>query len=198
MQRIKITVADLESIEACEPGVAWFKNVFGNCLDTDWDHKFQLKLLSLNKDQFVRWAVGRGIMFDYDFREADLCHIRLQGLRASWVDFSRAKLTSANMAVGFFNNSYFSLSDMRFIDAHNVSMRHCNFTGADLTGADLSYADLSGSDFTNADLTGVNLKGTNLNNAELTGAILAHAKLSYTSFRGTILADRSIGPKDLL
>jgi len=147
---------------------------------------------------------------------ANLTNANLTGANLDEVNFSKAVLRGANLALSTDSPSTGSLIGANLSVAscymHGINLRGRNLIGVNLQGkhlteaclrdADLSEANLMAADLSKADLSYTNLSKANLRKAKLFGAGLRGAKLldanlRDTDLRGADLRDTKLGGADL-
>ncbi len=96
-----------------------------------------------------------------DFYGADLRSTNLQGVRASFTCFSRAKLLDADLRKSTMYRANFADADLKRARLADADLQEASFEGASLVDANLERAHLAG-----ADLEGASLEGANLNGAK--------------------------------
>ena len=127
-------------------------------------------------------GLERDVGFRLDFREANLSGLDLS--RVEGVNFSRARLTGANLShVKLHPHSDLSsIPESYGANLSEASLNRVNFRGSNLWEADLTGSLLIGSDLEDADLRHADLSRATLANADLSGAELRGAILSGTKF----------------
>ena len=134
MTTISITLADIVSHDACDPGLAFFASLSpSEITDVDWTVGRQIAWLRRSA-RFVSWAMRQGLvpmlpMSEADLRGADLYEANLRG------------------------------ADLRGADLYGAVLRWADLSRADLRGAVLRWADLREADLREADLYGADLYG---------------------------------------
>lgn len=142
-----------------------------------------------------------------DLRGAELIGIDLKGVNLkmaslseanlSRADLSRANLSGANLRMGNFSKVKLSSADLRgtYLSLANLSkaiLRMANLSEANLKMANLSEANLSMANFSSTNLSGANLErtialDTNFNKAVFTGSCLEYWQTNIdTNFDGVI------------
>ena len=87
-------------------------------------------------------------------------------------DYSKARLTRADLPGAMLKGSKFCFADLRYSDFMHADLRGVDFTGANLTGADLRWADLRGAKLCWADLTNAEIDGALLDDVDATSACI--------------------------
>lgn len=94
----------------------------------------------------------------------NLFQAEFNGLQATGLDFSGARLRQADLSLTVLNRARFNRADLRDVNAYGGVFSSASFAGANMTnagfvgtylrGANFSGATLVGTDFSGADLTG--------------------------------------------
>ena len=147
---MKITVEQLNRMEACEDGIRDFIQIFGS----EWEGNFtlwdQLCLLQTPLRQYLGWAWLINLLPMWSMRGLVRPNAHLE-----YADLRKVDLFGA---------------DLRSADLSYTHLAAVNLRGADLEGADLTNADLTNADLRNSILKSANLWNANLWNADLQGA----------------------------
>src|SRR5215204_4396558 len=114
--------------------------------------------------------------------EADCGASPVPGVNWSECEKSRLVLAESDLSGGLFEQTFFTMTDLRGSKLVGAKM-----TRAELTGASLAGADLSNTDMEKASGRRVDLKGANLSNAKLFGA-----DLTRTDFSGAVLTGANL------
>ena len=84
----------------------------------------------------------------------NLFQAEFNGLQATGLDFSGARLRQADLSLTVLNRTRFNRSDMRDVNAYGAVFSSASFTAANLTNAGFVGAYLRGADFSGADMSG--------------------------------------------
>ncbi len=116
-------------------------------------------------------------------RELSCTHLRR-------VNFTRAKLSGANLQLAYLAGAKFENAKLDGADLRYAELQGADFSGADMRGVDLSGGtDLMGANFLGtllqgADLSGANLQGADFSSAALQGALFSLAEAQGAIFQG--------------
>jgi len=100
-------------------------------------------------------------------------------------DYSKARLTLADLSGAVLSRSRFCFADLRHADLMHADLKGADLTGANLTGADLRWADLRGASLRWADLTDAEIDGALLDDVDATSACIEPHH--QTSLRGAVV-----------
>ena len=80
----------------------------------------------------------------------NLFQAEFNGLQATGLDFSGARLRQADLSLTVLNRTRFNRADMRDVNAYGGVFSSASFAGADLTNAGFVGTDFSGADMSGA------------------------------------------------
>lgn len=115
--------------------------------------------LAQNASQIARAAGGSSCP------GCNLFQAEFNGLQATGLDFSGARLRQADLSLTVLNRARFNRADLRDVNAYGGVFSSASFSGANLTNAGFVGTYLRGANFSGATLTGADFSG-----ADLTGA----------------------------
>jgi uncharacterized protein YjbI with pentapeptide repeats len=95
----------------------------------------------------------------------NLFQAEFNGLQATGLDFTGARLRQADLSLTVLNRSRFNRADMRDLNAYGAVFSSASFAGANLTNAGFVGAYLRGANF-----AGATLAGTDFSGADMAGA----------------------------
>lgn len=95
----------------------------------------------------------------------NLFQAEFNGLQATGLDFTGARLRQADLSLTVLNRTRFNRADMRDVNAYGAVFSSASFAGANLTNAGFVGAYLRGANF-----AGATLAGTDFSGADMAGA----------------------------
>ena len=85
---MRITIEQLQALDACKEGIAAFRNYFGEIAEQEWTREKQLEIINSPLRVYFGWAVNNGLIPIWSMSDANL----------SGADLSRAYLSRANLS----------------------------------------------------------------------------------------------------
>ena len=105
--KLKITVKQLEEMQACDEGVKAFGDLFGKSANIEWTLEKQIEILKSRLGRYVGWAFCKHLipmwsmssanLSSADLRSADLCSANLSYANLSYANLRSANLSSADL-----------------------------------------------------------------------------------------------------
>ena len=95
----------------------------------------------------------------------NLFQAEFNGLQATGLDFSGARLRQADLSLTVLNRTRFNRADMRDVNAYGGVFSSASFAGANLTNAGFVGSHLSGANFSGATVVGTDFSGADMSGA---------------------------------
>ena len=95
----------------------------------------------------------------------NLFQAEFNGLQATGLDFSGARLRQADLSLTVLNRTRFNRADMRDVNAYGGVFSSASFAGANLTNAGFVGSHLRGANFSGATVVGTDFSGADMSGA---------------------------------
>lgn len=169
MINVVLTLEELKQAKACDAGLEFFEENFGEILIVaNWTSFHSLYCSTSMDADFFEWAVSQGLLpetrvIDQKIEGFDLRDATLRYSYFNYANFKDCSFHDAALEYSALHDSIFSTCDFSGSMICKTVSDGCIFTDCNFRGADLGVADLRDSIFRNCDFKGANFYHANLN-----------------------------------
>lgn len=170
MINVVLTLDELQEADACEAGLEYFKENFGDTLVVgNWTEFHSLYCSTSDDADFFEWLVNQGLF----------PATRVIGSKLIGFDLESATLRNSSFFSSIFKDCSFSGAALECSRIHNTSFGGCNFRGSMLFNSFLDSCV-----FTECDLSRADFRRVNLRNSVFRRCNLKEASFCDASFEG--------------